>query len=174
MSFLDVDVGSIDDGRAILTLRALSWMPNLTSQRIPSSISTAQRLNIDDVSESIQAMGALDLCGSEWIDTDSPGWARWRERRSVDYGTGHQAPPHHVHLFKEQFRPTRTLDLKISFDSLSVSSEDGHHLGLDEFVRCGSRWWDAVHAGAEQTATTGIVRETAEPERSPEPAGDAR
>ena len=87
-SFLEVDVSSIDEGLAVLTLRVLSWddkageptntVVNLALSgvsRLAASLRSGtwndedapvRRMSIEDVSENIRALGASDLYGWEY------------------------------------------------------------------------------------------------------------
>lgn len=116
--------------------------------------------NVEDLSEVIGSFGSTDLHGWDYIDREDGEWACWQRRLSLDHETSDADAPHYIHLFKEDWGPgpDRTLDLRIWFHDLSIESQSGEPILIDDFVRRGKRWWDAMYAGDPRTSSTGIVR----------------
>lgn len=91
----------------------------------------------------------------EFIDPPEAGWASWRDRLSLDEVLADPAEGHVMEVFQSGTAPDLHLDIRVWFETLSISTR-GHRIDLTDFAAGGVRWWDALYAGDPATQGHGI------------------
>lgn len=111
---------------------------------------------IEALSGVVRRFGGQPVYGWEFLDRVIPEHeAAWMLHPSVDWVGA--APPgrHTIDLFQEEAFGVpgveSKLDLRIWFDSLTVTTGAGEPIDLQDFVAGGTRWWDGLSAGDPRT-----------------------
>ncbi len=143
-----VDVVLSPTGRISAALRYSRW---------DDRDAAAEPLNLDGLIEAIDGLGSTPLYGWDYIDRVVTDWDFWQDRLSFDETIFDASTPHYIHLFKESYAPEQILDLRVWFKDLHIQTSLGQVIELEEFIRLGVRWWDAMYAGDQRTSSTGIV-----------------
>ncbi len=177
-AFVDVQV-AVDGSRADVKLAVLSWDPTTDEPAYPTvelSLTpigrvvaalrasawndidaTAEPIDLETLSEVVRSFGPTQLYGWDYIDADTKNWGFWEAHPSLDKEFSETGRTHYIHLFKESHLPDRILDLRIWFDELLTLDRHGRPIDLDEFIRRGVAWWDALYAGDSRTSAAGII-----------------
>jgi hypothetical protein len=74
---------------------------------------------------------------------------------SLDEVLADQAQGHVLEVFQSGGDPDRHLDIRIWFETLSISTR-GQRLDPADFAAGGVRWWDAMYAGDPATQGHGM------------------
>lgn len=118
---------------------------------------TVERLELDQLSSAVASFGGCRLHGWEFIDLPDSSWTQWGHLLSLDT-TLSDAPSAHVLEFtQEEGASPRELDLRIWFDSVSIRSDDGEPITVDDLVAGGVTWWSAHDAGDPRTLSDDIA-----------------
>lgn len=177
-AFLTIDPSAIDHGRLVVVVRPLSWDTEADEPAYPvvHLVLTGVRrlwasyrlavwddetvdpvpLDLEGLLAVLHELGPADLEGWTHIDGDWPSWTRWQHRPSLDLtGPGTSPASHHLNLIKETFTdPVRTVELRVWFDDLAVTTAEGEPIALGAFVDGGRRWWTALHAHDQRVRRT--------------------
>jgi hypothetical protein len=115
-------------------------------------------VELADLDATVRSFGGCPIYGWECIDPPEESWAHWCERLSLDLTFAEQTSPHVLELFQEGGSAApRHFDLRVWFDRIGISTPDGRHLPLVDFIAAGVRWWDEMYAGDPRTSGRGIV-----------------
>jgi hypothetical protein len=104
------------------------------------------------------SFGHLPLYGWRFLKLpEEEGFARWRERLSLDWRAEHgDGRLHTLDLFQHTDDGSRRLDIRIWFDVLRISGPDRREVAFDDFTAAGVRWWDGLYANDPRTTGWGI------------------
>jgi hypothetical protein len=121
-----------------------------------------EAFRIDELLAVLGRLGRHAVYGWEFFDVpEEKDFARWKDRLSLDWeAPGDEGRSHTLVLFQEA--DEAHLDLCFWFDDLVVHAPSHEEIPLDEFAAGGKRWWDALYAGDQRTADSGIVPLTPE------------
>lgn len=181
-AFLTIDPSGIGHGRVAVAVRPLSWDTEADEPAYPVvhvALTGVRRLwasyrpalwddetvepvplDLDALVRVVADLGPVDLDGWTHIDGDRLSYTMWQHRPSLDLHVpgpdGISSPAaHHLNLAKVIYEaPHRTLQLRVWFDDLAVTTATGEPIELDAFIDGGRRWWTALHGNDPRVGRT--------------------
>lgn len=112
---------------------------------------TVEPLQLDQLGSAVASFGGCRLHGWEFIDLPDSSWTQWGHLLSFDTSLSDAPTAHVLEFTQEEGAQPRELDLRIWFDSLSISGSDGDPVTIDDLVAGGVTWWSAHDAGDPRT-----------------------
>jgi hypothetical protein len=155
------DVGPApDDSRILLALSPVGRIvASLRHGLWNDETAEVERFTLDSLSDVVRSFQGCDIYGWEFFDCSDERFDRCSGRLSLDWQSGTDGRAHTLDLFQEgnDKGQRRHLDLRISFDDMTLYTPIRAVVPIEEFIAGGRRWWDALYSGDARTQRSGIM-----------------
>lgn len=130
---------------------------SLRMQRYDDLAPIVLPLQLAGLSDAVASFGGGRLYGREFVDIDDSGWALWSELLSFDTELDPRPAPHNLEFSQEEGLDPRELDVRVWFETLSVTDPAGQAIPVSDFIAGGKRWWTAHDAGDPRASHPAVM-----------------